>query len=226
MSNSILIIGESGSGKSSSLRHINTEETFIINVLDKPLPFKGYKKNYHRLSPDGMTGNSYSSLDHAKIANTIALLNVKRTDFKTLVIDDFQYTMADEFMNRALEKGYDKFSEIGRNAYILMRMMNQARNDLTCVVLTHSDTDINGRVKCKSIGKMLDDKVVIEGMFTIVLHALVVDGKYKFLTQSEGPYIAKSPMGMFSEKLIDNDLTFVLKKMHEYFEEDVIDVPQ
>jgi hypothetical protein len=88
-------------------------------------------------------------------------------------------------------------------------------------VLSHSDTDANGKYKCKSIGKMLDEKITIEGMFTIVLHTQIMDGNYRFLTQNDGSHIAKSPMGMFEDKYIANDLSFVREKMHSYYEGDV-----
>ncbi len=221
MSNTILVIGDSGVGKSTSLRNLDPESTFIINVLGKPLPFRGFKFKYTALSEDGMTGNYLRTDVHQSISKIIKGINEKRPDIKTLVIDDFQYTMANEFMAKALEKGFDKFTEIAKNAWEVLKQMSNCRNDLNCIVLSHSDTDVNGKVKCKTIGKLLDDKIVLEGMFTIVLHALMQDGRYKFLTQTEGNYLAKSPMGMFEDKFIDNDMQFVLEKIHNYYNEDI-----
>src|SRR5271169_3038019 len=103
MSNAILILGESGTGKSTSFRNLNHEETFIINVLDKPLPFRGYKSKYIKLSPDGLTGNYYESDDHDKITRIINLVNKKRTDIKNLIIDDFGFTITNTFMKRSRE---------------------------------------------------------------------------------------------------------------------------
>jgi len=120
MSNTSLIIGESGTGKSTSIRNLNPEETFIINVLNKPLPFRGYKNQYKMVSADGATGNYYASNKYENIVLVINKINAKRLDIKTLIIDDFQYLMANEFMSRALERGYDKFSEIGKHAYDLL----------------------------------------------------------------------------------------------------------
>lgn len=221
MSNTSLIIGESGTGKSTSLCNLNPKETFIINVLDKPLPFRGYKKNYIKLNQDGSEGNYYASDDYAKIMRVIKLVNEKRLDIKNLIIDDWQYTMCNEYMRRATETGFTKFTEIGQHAWSIVQSLTNCRDDLDCFVLSHSDTDANGRYKCKSIGKMLDEKITIEGMFTIVLHTQVMDGSYRFLTQNDGSHIAKSPQGMFEDKYINNDLAFVKAKMNTYYFEDV-----
>ena len=221
MSNAILIIGDSGSGKSTAIRNLPTEETFIINVMDKSLPFKGAKKSYTRLSADGKTGNYYSSDDSIAILRVINLVNTKRLEIKNLVLDDFQYSMCAEFMKRSSERGYDKFTDIGKNAWEIIRHLITSREDLFCYVLSHSDTDPNGKIKCKTIGRMLDDKVVLEGLFSVVLHAMIIDGQYRFLTQGDSIHISKSPMGMFPNKLIDNDLVTVRSHMQTYFNEDI-----
>ena len=221
MSNTSLIIGESGTGKSTSLQMLDPTETFIINVLDKPLPFRGYKKNYTRINADATEGNYYASDDYNKIMRIIKVINEKRPEIKNLIIDDWQYTMCNEFMRRATETGFVKFTEIGQHAWSIIKSLTDCRDDLFCFVLSHSDTDQNGKYKCKSIGKMLDEKITIEGMFTIVLHTQVMDGSYRFLTQNDGSHIAKSPQGMFEDKYIGNDLAFVKAKMNEYYFEDV-----
>lgn len=219
MSNTTLIIGESGAGKSSSLRNLDPSETYIINVLDKPLPFRGYKKNYWRSTKENPNGNYFPSDEAHKIIGCIKAVNDK-PHIKNLIIDDFQYIMANEFMRRALERGYDKFSDIAKQAWAIIKELTLTRPDLFCFVLSHSEIDITGKVKCKTIGKMLDDKITLEGMFTVVLHAQVIDGQYKFLTQNNGMFMAKSPLGMFDESLIDNDLQIVRDKMTQYFEEE------
>ena len=221
MSNTSLIIGESGTGKSTSLTNLDPKETFIINVLDKPLPFRGYKKNYVRINTDGSEGNYYASDDYNKIMRVIKLVNEKRPDIKNLIIDDWQYTMCNEFMRRATETGFTKFTEIGQHAWLIIRSLVDCREDLYCFVLSHSDTDANGKYKCKSIGKMLDEKITIEGMFTIVLHTQVMDGQYRPLTQNDGSHIAKSPQGMFEDRYIANDLSFVKDQMNVYYNEDI-----
>jgi hypothetical protein len=221
MSNTILIIGESGSGKSTSIRNLNHEETIIINVLDKPLPFKGFKKKYISTPTEARKANYFATDKFEKIIDAIKRVNNERPEVKNLIIDDFQYIMANAFLKRALERGYDKFTEIGQNAWQLIRELQACREDLRCYVLSHSDVDQNGKSKCKTIGKMLDDKICLEGMFTIVFHSITMDNKYKFLTQNDGIHVAKSPMGMFETKYIENDLELINKKIDEYFNEDI-----
>lgn len=221
MSNSVLIIGESGAGKSTSIRNLNPDETFLFNVLDKPLPFRGYKKNYIRKCSEDKKVNYISSDNFDLIARALQKINKERPEIKNIIIDDFQYLMANEFMKRATERGFDKFTEIGQHAWIIINSLIHLREDLTCFVLSHNDSDASGKVKPKTIGKMLDDKITLEGMFTTVLHALVIEGNYKFLTQNDGTHVAKSPWGLFEEKLIDNDLQFVKESLDQYFNEDI-----
>lgn len=216
MSNTSIIIGESGTGKSTSIRNLDPTETFIINVLNKPLPFRGYKNKYTRVSSDGMTGNYYSSDNYDHIEIVIKKIDSKRPDIKTLIIDDFQYLMGNEFMRRALERGYDKFSEIGKHAHDLLRLLPVLREDLDVFVLTHSEPNENGKMQIKTIGKMLNEKITIEGMFSMVLQTELMDGNYNFITQGDARHIAKSPMGMFDSKNIPNDLAYVKTKMYEY----------
>lgn len=210
------MIGESGSGKSTSLRHLNPKETFILGVLDKPLPFRGYKAHYTLMSKSNPNGNYYATDSYELIMRCIKSVN-ERPEIKTLVIDDFQYVMGNEFMRRALEKGFDKFSEIAQHAWTIIKELTNTRTDLYCFVLSHSDADVNGRMKCKTIGKMLDDKITLEGMFTSIFHALIIDGQFKFLTQNDGAFMAKTPLGMFEDKFVDNDLQIVLNSMEDYF---------
>lgn len=229
MSNTVLIIGQSGSGKSTSLRNLDPKTTFIINVLDKQLPFKGYKKNYIPIQSvkdeqgnktRDTIGNYYASDDWCDIIKTIRLINEKRLDIKTLVIDDWQYILSYEFMRRVSEKGFDKFSEMANHGWSTIDTCMRTRQDLTCFILAHSDVDSTGRSKCKTIGKMLDEKITIEGLFTTVLHSRVSDGEYMFQTQYDGEFLAKSPMGMFNEMLIPNDLLSVKNAIENYFNEE------
>ncbi len=229
MSNTVLIIGQSGSGKSTSLRNLDPQSTFIINVLDKPLPFRGYKKSYHPIYSlkdengvkTGVTeGNYYTTDDWSSIVKTIDLINRTRPDITTLVIDDWQYILAYEFMRRVSEKGYEKFSELASHGWQTINACLMTRPSLTSFILAHSDVDNTGRSKCKTIGKMLDEKITIEGLFTTVLHSRVVDGQYLFQTQYDGEYLAKSPMGMLEETLMPNDLQMVKEAVENYFNEE------
>lgn len=221
MSCKVLIIGESGTGKSTSIRTLPPKETFIINVINKPLPFKGASKNYLKLSPDGLTGNYYASDDHPTIMRVINTVNSKRPDIKYLIIDDMGYTLTNEFMRSALVKGYDKFSVLAKDAWEVIKAVNETRSDLFCFVMMHSDVDNQGKSKPKTIGKMLDEKVCIEGMFTVVLHANCMDGNYYFITNHDGAHMAKSPHGMFNSMKIGNDLKMVSDYINEYLNEDI-----
>lgn len=208
-----LIMGESGTGKSTSIRTLDPAETFIINVLDKPLPFKEFKKNYVQKE-----GGNYLATDNcATILAALRAINEKRPTVKTIIIDDFQYIMANEFMRRAQESGWGKFTDIGQNAWKIVHECAKLRGDLSVFIMSHTETDSNGRHKCKTIGKMLDEKITLEGMFTVVLHSLVTESGYKFLTQHDGAHIAKAPFGMFDTDMIDNDLSAVKKAMTAYF---------
>lgn len=217
MSNTSLIIGESGTGKSTSIRNLDPETTFIFNALNKPMPFPGYKSKYIKLSPDGATGNYYPSDDYDKIMRALQLIDKKRLEIKTIIIDDFQYLMANEFMTRALERGYDKFSEIGKHAHDLLKYLPTMRDDLDIFILTHSEPNDLGKMKLKTIGKMLDQNITIEGMYATVLQTELINNTYTFITQGDIRHIAKSPMGMFADRNIPNDLVFVKKRMDEYF---------
>jgi hypothetical protein len=223
MSNTILVIGQSGSGKSTSLRNLDPKTTFIINVLDKPLPFKAFKKNYRALTKENKAGNYYSTNDWANVVKCIDMVNKERPEITTLVIDDWQYILAYEFMRRnkvgdEKEKNpYQKFTDIAVHGWSTINACLSTRETLTNFILSHSDVDSTGRSKCKTIGKMLDEKITIEGLFTTVLHSRVVDGAYLFQTQYDGEFLAKSPMGMFEDHLIPNDLVSVKDAVENYF---------
>ncbi len=221
MSNGILIYGESGSGKSTSIRTLPPEETFILNVVGKPLPFRGSSKVYKKLSPDGLEGNYYSTDNHQMIMKLIKIINEKRPDIKYLVIDDFGFTLANDFMRKALIKGYDKYSELAKNTFEILTIVNDLRQDLFCFVMMHCEVDANGKSKPKTVGKMIDQYVCIEGKFTYVFCTIVNERNYKFITNNDGVHMAKSPMGLFDTQLIDNDLMFIADKINSYLNEDI-----
>lgn len=214
MANTTLIMGESGTGKSSSIRQLDPKETFVINVLDKALPFKNFKKNYTPAIDN--IGNYYATDDASYILKIIENISKNRKDIKNIIIDDFQYIMANEFMRKAREKGYEKFTLIAQQAWKIINQCMIARNDLYIFILSHTEIDSQGRSKVKTIGKMLDDKITLEGMFTVVLHSMIVNKEYKFLTQNNGTHIAKSPLDMFDKELIDNNLLYVKETMMAY----------
>ena len=224
MAHSVLIIAESGTGKSTSIRNLNPKETFIINIANKPLPFKGWKKNYTMISKDNPKGNMTATSTTAGIIKAIQHVNDKMPHITNLVIDDWQYMSSFEYFDRANEKGYDKFTQIAANLAQVAKMPKDLRDDLYIFFMTHSEeaTDINGhrKVKAKTIGKMIDNTLTLEGLFSIVLFGRVIKEEdklvYGFDTQNNGENTCKSPMEMFEEFFIDNDLQFVKDCIIQY----------
>jgi hypothetical protein len=225
MAQSILVIAESGSGKSTSIENLDPKETFIINVANKPLPFKGWKKKYTIWSKDNPTGNMYDKSTVPNIEACIKYVNDKRPDIKVLVIDDFQYMSSFEFFERVDEKGYEKFTQIGAGLARIARMPKDLRDDLQIYFLTHAEesSDLEGkkRYKAKTIGRMVDEKLTLEGLFSVVLFGKVKKDKdgtirHVFETQNNGENTCKSPKGMFPTFEIVNDLEYVRQAIIDY----------
>lgn len=198
----VMILGESGTGKSASMRNFGKGELAIINVAGKPLPFKNNDL------PMIVTDR------YPEIVN--ALMKMKA---KSAVIDDAQYLLANEFMRRSGEMGFQKFTDIAKNYWSLIAetVCKQMPDDKIVYFMSHIERDQNGYEKVKTIGKLLDEKITVEGLFTIVLKTHVEDGKYTFRTQNSGFDTVKSPIGMFNEIEIDNDLKMVDNAIREYY---------
>lgn len=225
MAQGILVIAESGGGKSTSIENLDPKETFIINVANKPLPFKGWKKKYVLWSKDNPSGNLYTGSSAQQIEACLGYVNSKRPEIKTIVVDDFQYMSSFEFFDRSDEKGYEKFTQIGANLARIARMPKDLRDDLTIIFLTHAEesTDLEGKrkFKAKTIGRMVDEKLSLEGLFSIVLFGKVKkdkDGGIRFVfeTQNNGENTCKSPKGMFPDFEIPNDLAYVKQAIQDY----------
>lgn len=224
MAQSVLIIADSGTGKSTSMRNLDPKETFIINIANKPLPFKGWKKNYTNISKDNPKGNMTSASSAAGIVKAIQHVNDKMPHVTNLIIDDWQYMSSFEYFDRASEKGYDKFTQIAASLAQVAKMPKDLREDLYVFFLTHSEesTDVNGhrKVKAKTIGKMIDNTLTLEGLFSIVLFGRVKKTEdsleYGFDTQNNGENTCKSPMGMFEDSFIPNDLQHVKDCISKY----------
>jgi len=221
------IVGESGSGKSTSLRNLDPKETFIINVAGKNLPIRNYKKNYIPLVQDKdkkYQGNLYNTSNVDKINQVIKLVSATMPHIKQIIIDDSQYLMAFEAMDRATEKGYEKFTQMAQHFFSILKESMNARENLKIFVLAHSENsgdNLNPSYKIKTLGKMIDNMITVEGLFTYVLFTVRKqndDGimEYKFITNSDGTNTAKTPMGCFDELFIDNDLQYVINKIDEY----------
>lgn len=217
MAHSVLIIADSGTGKSTSMRKLDPKETFIINIANKPLPFKGWKSKYTTISKENPKGNMTTAASAAGIIKAIQHVNDKMPHITNLIVDDWQYMSSFEYFDRANEKGYDKFTQIAANLAQVAKMPKDLRDDLYVFFLTHSEesTDVNGhrKVKAKTIGKMIDNTLTLEGLFSIVLFGRVKktedELEYGFDTVNNGENTCKSPMGMFEDSFIDNDLQLV-----------------
>lgn len=222
----LCIVGESGTGKSTSLRNLEPETTFIISTTGKPLPFRKWKQKYTPLRKEGneWVGNYYISSKSDQIIKILALINSALKHIKTVIIDDFQYVLSYEFVDRSTEVGYGKFSEIAQHAMDILRYAEKMREDCMMVFLTHSEdtgSEIKHHYVIKTIGKMLSEKVTLEGLFTYLFFTKVnetEDGRmeYKFVTNNNGECVAKTPLGMFDDLEIDNDLNHILEVIREY----------
>lgn len=200
MAIAVMIMGASGSGKSASMRNFKGSELGVINVANKPLPFRSDIKTFN--------SDRYEQIEQV----------LKKASAKSLVIDDSQYLMANEYMRRASENGFQKFTDIGRNFWALVDMINhELPEDVIVYFMQHTELDANGNEKAKTIGKLLDEKITLEGLFTIVLKTEVVDGRYMFATKTNGADTVKTPMGLFDEALIDNDLKMVDETIRDFY---------
>ena len=212
MSISTLILGPSGSGKSTSMRSLDPASTLLIQVVKKPLPFKS--TDWKRFEKETCKDGNVFVTDRWDAITTIA----SKTKRKIIVIDDFQYVLANEFMRRSDERGFDKFTEIGRHAWEVVMALNALPDDVRVYLLSHTQEDDGGRIKMKTIGKMLDEKITMEGLFTIVLRAEAADGEFYFRTKNSGSDSVKSPIGLFDNDRIDNDLKAVDAAVMSYYE--------
>lgn len=235
MANAILVVGDTGTGKSSSMygdpelgiKGLDPKETFIVNVKGKPLPFKGWKAQYKNC-PDGApptTGNYIATTNPDVITNYIKFVGQNRPDIKNIVIDDYQYILAQSFMAKAMQGGFDKFNLLAKQGFDVLDAGISLPEDKNFIVLTHDDEE-NGKAKMKLLGRMLEDKVNPIGLFTMALFTTTktsLQGKttYHFITNrvyDERSILipAKTPRGMFDDSLIPNDLGLVLDKMNEF----------
>lgn len=197
----VLILGESGSGKSASLRNFEPEEVSVFNVAAKPMPFR--KKLPTKATSD------YGAIT----------AGITQSRKKTFVIDDSQYLMCFESFARAKDAGYGKYTDFALHFYNLVQfIIRQTPPDVIVYFLHHTETDSNtGKVKAKTMGKMLDNQLTLEGLFSIVLICQTDGKKHSFITQSDGYTTAKSPMEMFPE-VMDNDLKTVDQTIREYYQ--------
>ena len=195
----VLILGDSGSGKSRSMKNLPQNEVMVLNVAGKPFPFR------ERLPRVNNATYGLIKTEFIKEA------------YKIYVIDDSQYLLAFEMFDRAKETGYGKFTDIAVHFKGLIQyVIKEMPDDVVVYFLHHTETLDNGKVKAKTVGKMLDNQITIEGLFSIVLLCETDGNTHRFVTQSDGFTTAKSPEGMF-QAVINNDLKFVDDTIREYW---------
>lgn len=206
MATPVLIIGKSGSGKSTSLRNcVGNDNWNLIRVLNKPLPFKG--------KVNGWTTDDYQTVMKA----------LGQSKAKNIVLDDAGYLITNHFMRGHSSAGagngvFTLYNNIGDYFWNLIQFIIKLPEDKIVYVMMHEDKNDFGDIKPKTIGKLIDEKVCLEGMFTIVLRCIEESGKHLFVTQASDGAVSKSPMGMFETLTIDNDLLLVEKAVREYYE--------
>ena len=215
------IVGATGTGKSTAIKHLNPEETYIINVAKKELPFRGSEKLYNTES------KNYKEIEDAnEISRLLKTISEKAPHIKNIIIEDSNYIMGFNMVNKATETGFTKFSVMAKDMVDLFRNARQLRDDITVFYLTHPEEIMDGQdvigYKIKTAGKLIDNQVLLEGLLTVCLYTLVEENKdgtanYQFVTNRYRKYPAKSPDGMFQETKIPNNLQLVADSLTNYY---------
>jgi len=215
------IVGATGTGKSTAIKHLNPEETYIINVAKKELPFKGSEKLYNT------ENKNYKEIEDAnEISRLLKTISEKAPHIKNIIIEDSNYIMGFNMIAKATEVGYTKFTLMARDMVELFREARRLRDDLKVFYFTHPETIEDGGeivgYKIKTAGKLIDNQIVLEGLLTVCLYTHVEDNKdgsanYQFLTNRFRKYPAKSPDGMFADVKIPNNLQLVVDTIDEYY---------
>jgi hypothetical protein len=225
MSNVVMLLGKSGTGKSTSVKTLNPKETIVLNVLGKRLPFKGSSSMY-----SSENKNLFQVSDYAQVISLLKNISEKAPHVKNVVLDDAIYIMRKEFFERAKEVGYNKFTELGQHFQMIINTCEKLRSDLNMFLILHSEDVVSDNsiveYKVSTIGKMLDNQYnPIEVVPMVLYSSVIYDDKgvasYGFYTHrhKEGTIVipAKTPDGMFEEEFIPNDLQLVVNKMNEYY---------
>lgn len=235
MADKLLVLGESGSGKTYSMRNLDPSKTFYICPDEKELPFKGGESKYVRVydgkNTDWTQSNRMETTNFNDVYKMLQAISSKDmfSNYKYVVIDTFTNMLVDDFMSRAKEKNWEKFTDFASNAYSLVELLRKLRNDLTVILFAHSEyQDRNGQNFSDLFipGGKLTRKSKLESKFTVVLESHIEypdsgeEPQYYFRTNNYGDGIAKSPVDMFESYLIPNDLSYVLEKMEEFKQAD------
>ncbi|MGL5243866.1 MAG: AAA family ATPase [Sarcina sp.] len=209
MANKVLCLGNSGTGKSTSIRNLDPESTFIIKVLEKDLPFKGSRGLYNKEKKNTAVVSEIN-----KVLLALDKIN-KQENIKTVVIDDANYLLTLGYKDKAKEVGFAKFETLAFGFMDILSKCDNMREDIIVYIFAHTQKDNDGELSFKTIGRFLDEKVKVEGLFTVVTISIGADNGYKFIVNGVVP--AKSPIGMFETDEIENDLTLVNKAIEEYY---------
>lgn len=216
MSIATMILGQSGTGKTTSLRNLNPAEVLLIQAVKKPLPFRA--EGWGPCNKGNPQGTTVVTDDAMVICGAMA-----RTKKPIVVIDDFQYILANEFMRRVLDQetgnaAFAKYNEIARKAWDILMQAGKLDDNTRVYILAHTQVDEQGHVKAKTIGKLLDEKITMEGLLTIVMRTAVINQNYVFSTQNNGLDTVKTPMGMFEAEHIPNDLAVVDAAICDFYQ--------
>jgi hypothetical protein len=215
MSIATIILGESGTGKSTSLCNIDPTHTLLIQAVKKPLPFRS--NDWKPANKENPTGTVFVSDNSAEIVH-----RMRKSSKEIIIIDDFQYVLANEFMRRVTDQetgnsAFAKYNEIARHAWDILMEASSLADHKRVYILSHTNTDDFGKTKIKTVGKLLDEKIVLEGLVTIVLRTVVQNQEYYFSTKNNGADTVKSPLGLFDDELIPNDLAAIDAAIVAYY---------
>lgn len=227
MSNLICLAGQSNTGKSTSLRTLDPKSTFIISCTNKQLQIPGFRKKYTKveIKDKKLIGNWYVSNNYAQIGKVLSAISTTRPEIKVVVLDDINYLLSNETFENALDKGYTKFSVMAKNYYDLLANCQLLRDDLTVVVITHTEnygTDMDPQYRMWTTGKMLTQQINLDGMFSYIIYSdRYIDDTddevhYRFKTRTDGNDTCRSVAGCFTEKYIEPDMKAVIDKINEF----------
>ena len=227
MTNLICLAGQSNPGKSTSLRTLDPKSTFIISCTNKQLQIPGFRKKYTKveIKDKKLIGNWYISNNYAQIGKVLSAVNTTRPEIKVVVLDDINYLLSNETFENALDKGYTKFSVMAKNYYDLLADCQLLRDDLTVVVITHTEnygTDMDPQYRMWTTGKMLTQQINLDGMFSYIIYSdRYIDDTddevhYRFKTRTDGNDTCRSVAGCFTEKYIEPDMKAVIDRINEF----------
>ena len=227
MSNLITLCGLSNSGKSTSLKYLTPETTFIISCTNKQLQIPGFRKKYPKISTEGgkLVGNWYISSNYTQIEKVLELVSKTRSEIKTIIIDDANYLLSAETFTNALIKGYDKFSVMAKNYYDLLQFCQSLRDNLTVVFISHLEnygTEIDPLYRMWTTGKMLTTQINLDGLFSYIIYAeryideVSGEVKYRFKTRTDGNDTCRSVAGCFKDKYIEPNMKYVIDTIEKF----------